>query len=99
MWYCDSVRSEEQKAIDRRLARIEGQVRGLRRLLSEDAYCCDVLTQLSAVRSALDQVAATVASGHIRSCILGEGPHPTAATMSREDLLDEMDEILARLVK
>ncbi len=99
MGYNLEVRSEQQRATDRRLARIEGQVRGLRRLLAEDAYCCDVLTQLSAVRSALDQVAASVASQHIRSCVLGEGPHPSASKMSREDLLDELDDVLSRMVR
>ena len=48
--------TEKDKAsLDRRLARVEGQVRGIRRMVSEDNYCIDILTQLSAVRSALDQ--------------------------------------------
>ncbi len=90
----------ERKALDRRLARIEGQVRGIRRLLDENAYCCDVLTQLSAVTSALDQVAAKVAAEHIKHCIVGHDSaeaHPTAKAMTREEVLDELEEVLQRL--
>jgi len=94
--------TDERRAVDRRLARIEGQVRGLRRLVSEKAYCGDLLTQLAAVRSALDQVAATVTVHHIKHCVVGHGSdasHPTAQAMSRDDLLDELDDLLKRLVR
>ena len=94
--------AEDRKAIDRRLARIEGQVRGLRRLVQEDVYCCDVLQQISATTSALNQVAATIASGHIKHCIAGHGTeaaHATAKQMSQDDLLDELDEVMKRLMR
>lgn len=93
---------KDRKSIDRRLARAEGQVRGVRRLLEEDAYCCDVLNQIAAARSALDQAAAMLASQHIRHCVLGhdsESAHPTAKAMSQEDVLDELEEVLRRLVR
>lgn len=96
------METKDRKAIDRRLARAEGQVRGVRRLLEEDAYCCDVLNQIAAARSALDQAAALLASQHIRHCVLGhdtERAHPTARTMSQEDVLDELEEVLRRLVR
>ncbi len=88
------------KNVDRRLARIEGQVRGVRRMVEEDAYCIDILTQLSAVKSAIEQVSAAVASQHIKHCIADPAHgHEEAKKMSREELLDELDEVLGRLMR
>lgn len=53
----------------RRLRRIEGQVRGLQRMVDDDAYCIDVLTQISAVGSALQSVALGLLDQHIRHCV------------------------------
>ncbi|MFN0029526.1 MAG: metal-sensitive transcriptional regulator [Acidimicrobiales bacterium] len=53
----------------KRLARIEGQVRGLRRMIDEDAYCIDVLTQVSAVTKALQSVAVGLLDQHVRHCV------------------------------
>lgn len=53
----------------RRLRRIEGQVRGLQRMVDDDAYCIDVLTQISAVSSALQSVALGLLDQHIRHCV------------------------------
>jgi len=92
----------DRKAVDRRLARIEGQVRGLRRLVEEDAYCCDILQQLTAVTSALNQVSASIASGHIKHCIIGHGTeaaHGSTKAMSRDDLVEELDEVLSRMMR
>lgn len=91
-----------RKAIDRRLARIEGQIRGLRKMVEEDQYCCDVLTQLAATRSALDQVGAELATGHVKTCILGhgtEGAHAQTEPMSQEELLEELRLTLSRLMR
>ena len=52
-----------------RLRRIEGQVRGLQRMVDEDAYCIDILTQVAAVQTALEQVAVNVLDGHVRHCV------------------------------
>lgn len=96
------MHSGERNAIDRRLARIEGQVRGIRRLVQEDAYCCDILQQISAVGSALNQVSAAVASQHIKHCVIGHGTeeaHAATKQMSKEDVLDELDEVLSRLMR
>lgn len=102
MGYISAMTHEAQKTVDRRLARIEGQVRGLRRMLDEGAYCCDMLTQLTAVKSAIEQVAALVASQHIRHCIAGHDGgtvHAHAVSMSKDELLDELDDVLGRLVR
>jgi DNA-binding FrmR family transcriptional regulator len=54
-----------------RLSRIEGQVRGIHRMVEEDRYCIDVLTQISAVQAALDKVALGLVDDHARHCIVG----------------------------
>lgn len=53
----------------RRLARIEGQVRGIRRLVEEDAYCVDVLVQISAARAALQAAGLSLLDRHVRTCV------------------------------
>jgi DNA-binding FrmR family transcriptional regulator len=96
------MNEENRSRIDRRLARIEGQVRGLRKLLSEDAYCCDVIAQVSAVSAALNQVSAAVATQHIRHCIANRDSvhaHATARTMSEQELFEELEDVLKRHVK
>lgn len=54
-----------------RLARIEGQVRGVQRMVEEDRYCIDVLTQISAIQAALDKVALGLLDDHARTCVIG----------------------------
>jgi len=60
---------ENRDAILRRLARIEGQVRGLGRMVADEAYCVDVLTQLAAVSKALDRVGFEVLTDHTNHCV------------------------------
>lgn len=57
--------------LQNRLRRIEGQVRGIQRLIDEDVYCIDVLTQVSAVKSALDRVALLLLEDHLAHCVAG----------------------------
>ncbi|HEX3512060.1 MAG TPA: metal-sensitive transcriptional regulator [Solirubrobacteraceae bacterium] len=54
-----------------RLRRIEGQVRGIQKMVDEDRYCIDVLTQISAIQAALDKVALGLLDGHARTCVVG----------------------------
>lgn len=71
-------------------------------MVREGTYCIDVLTQVAAVRSALDQVAAEIATSHVRHCILRsqEQPaHPEAEPMTQEELLEELRETLSRLMR
>jgi len=60
---------EEQKKLDNRLSRIEGQVRGIREMLEKNAYCPDILVQVSAVSAALNSFSRELLSEHIRSCV------------------------------
>jgi CsoR family transcriptional regulator, copper-sensing transcriptional repressor len=59
----------DARAVHNRLRRIEGQVRGLQRMVDEDAYCIDILTQVAAVQTALEQVAVNVLDAHVRHCV------------------------------
>ena len=61
--------SNDKEAVLRRLRRIEGQVRGLERMVGEDAYCIDVLTQVSAVTHALESVALELLGDHLGHCV------------------------------
>ena len=96
------MQRETRKSLDRRLARIEGQVRGLRRMVAEGEYCCDVLTQLSATCAALDQVGAEMAASHVQTCVVGhggEGAHPKANALPPDELMEELRTTLSRLVR
>ena len=80
----------------KRLRRIEGQVRGLQRMIEEDTYCIDVLTQVSAVTSALQSVAIGLLDEHLQHCVreavTAGGPEAAAK-------LDEATRAIERLVK
>ena len=67
----ESGYAEDRDAILRRLSRVEGQVRGISRMIEEDAYCIDVLTQLAAVNRALDAVGLRVLADHTDHCVRG----------------------------
>jgi DNA-binding FrmR family transcriptional regulator len=60
---------EEKEALIKRLHRVEGQVHGIERMIDEDRYCIDVLTQIAAVRTALERVGAKLLEGHVKHCI------------------------------
>ena len=60
---------EERRSTLNRLARIEGQVRGIRRMVEDDEYCIDILTQIAAVTTALDRVGLAVLDEHVRGCV------------------------------
>jgi len=75
-----------------RLRRIEGQVRGLQRMVSEDQYCIDILTQVSSVKSALQGVAVGLLDEHMRHCVMdaaarGDDSKVSDATAAIERLL------------
>ena len=59
----------DKEAVHARLRRIEGQVRGLQRMVDEDVYCIDVLTQISAATKALQAVALNLLEGHLHHCV------------------------------
>ena len=85
--------SAEKDALLKRLARIEGQVRGIAKMVGEERYCIDVLTQISAAQKALDAVALGMLDDHVRQCVLGS-TGPTQAERT-----DELMAAVGRLVK
>ncbi len=93
---------EKGRKIKARANRIAGQVAGIQRMLEEDRYCVDVLNQIAAVRSALDALGIELLSEHLESCVLGhdsgEG-HPKAKPMSKDQLVAELQTVLARFLK
>ncbi len=82
--------AHDKEALVKRLHRIEGQVRGIEKMLSDDRYCIDIITQISAVTTALESVAFKILDEHVNHCVAGalaSGDPDTAAEKSRE-LLD-----------
>ena len=79
-----SLSDDERRDVLNRLARIEGQVKGVRRMVEEDKYCVDILTQLAAVTTALDRVGLKVLDGHVHGCVrdamVGGGKEAEAKT-------------------
>jgi len=61
--------AEHKKSIVTRLHRIEGQVRGIERMVDDDRYCIDILTQLGAVSTALESLAVTILDDHVQHCV------------------------------
>jgi len=78
-----------------RLRRVEGQVRGLQRMVEDDKYCIDILTQISAANNALKQVALGLLDDHIRHCVVEDGK----PTNKGADMVTEATAAIARLVK
>ena len=79
----------DKDALVRRLHRIEGQVRGLERMVEEDRYCIDVLTQISAVTTALESVAFRILDAHVDHCVSGAlaSGDPAVAEEKSKELL------------
>jgi CsoR family transcriptional regulator, copper-sensing transcriptional repressor len=77
----------------KRLRRVEGQVRGIERMVEEDRYCIDVITQIGAVQAALDKVALGLLDDHARHCVVG------ADDSDQEDRTTELMAAVGRLMR
>lgn len=77
----------------KRLARIEGQVRGIDRMVEQDRYCIDVLTQISAIQAALDKVALGLLDDHTAHCVMG------ADADTRDEKAEELMAAVGRLLR
>ena len=80
---------DDKDAYLRRLRRIEGQIRGIQRMVSEDEYCIDILTQVSAVKSALQVVAVGLVDDHLRHCVRDAVAGAAAGTPEGAHAADE----------
>ena len=83
-----------KEQLQSRLRRIEGQVRGVEKMVDDDRYCIDVLTQISAVQDALDKVALGLLDDHARHCVVGG-----AAGGTPDDRTEELMAAVGRLVR
>ena len=83
---------EEYKRLCNRLSRIEGQIRGIRRMLDESAYCPDILTQAAAANAALNAFSRELLSQHIRSCVVNDLQNGKDETV--DELLDTMQKLM-----
>lgn len=88
--------SADKTNLATRLSRIEGQVRGIAKMVEEDRYCVDVLTQISAIQAALDKVALGLLDGHARHCLAGHGGGPTNPDEQVDELMGAVGRLLAR---
>ncbi|MGH7057403.1 MAG: metal-sensitive transcriptional regulator [Acetobacteraceae bacterium] len=95
--YGIKVQPETRKSVGLRLSRIEGQVRGVLRMVEQDRYCVDVLTQIAAVRAALHGVAEAILKDHVGHCVAdafasGSGPAQRAK-------IDELVAAIGRMTR
>ena len=84
---------KEFKALLNRLSRIEGQVRGVRSMLENDAYCIDILTQVSAINAALNSFNKVLIANHIRTCVAED------IRQGKEETIEELVTTLQKLMR
>ena len=90
----DKDPGHHKKKLLQRLKRIEGQIRGIQRMIDDDKYCVDVLVQVAAARAALDKVGLALVEGHTRGCIV------KAVEEDRSDAaIEELMGVLLRFIK
>lgn len=88
--------AENKENIQNRLKRVEGQVRGISRMVEEDTYCIDILTQISAVEAALDKVALELLRGHTRHCVMDPDIGPEGRDEKIAEVIDAIDRLLKK---
>lgn len=84
---------KERRDMLNRLKRIEGQVRGLEKMVENDSYCVDILTQVSAVTAALNSFNKVLLANHIRTCVMDD------AREGRDETLEELVDVMQKLMK
>ena len=85
--------ADEQKKLVTRLKRIEGQVRGIQKMVEDDLYCPDILVQVSAITSALNSFNKELLACHIRGCV------STDIRQGKDESIDELVTVLQKLMK
>lgn len=84
---------KEYKDLIKRLNRIEGQVRGIKGMVENDAYCVDILTQVSAISAALNSFSKVLLENHMKTCVVED------IRNGKEDTMDELLNIVQKLMK
>ena len=100
------MQADTREKLRNRLKRIAGQVAGLQKMVDEDRYCVDILTQLAAVRSALDAVGTELLTDHIEHCVAGHAEnaghpghaHHDAKGKGKDELIREVRTTLSRFL-
>jgi len=87
--------AENKVNVRHRLKRIEGQVRGVARMVEEDKYCIDILTQISAIEAAMDKVALELLRDHTKHCLMD----PKVGPEDRDEKVAEVIDAVNRLLK
>lgn len=87
---------DDKDAYVRRLKRIEGQARGLQRMVEDEAYCIDILTQVTAMKRALEAVSLGLLNDHMNHCVVGAARESDEAAEAK---IDEAMKAISRLVK
>jgi DNA-binding FrmR family transcriptional regulator len=85
-----------------RVNRVKGQVEGIGRMVEEDRYCIDILSQIAAARSALDSLGVELLTRHLEGCVLGHGTgteHECAKPLTKEELVAEVQTVVSRFLK
>lgn len=96
------MQADTRDKLRNRLRRIAGQVAGLQKMVEDDRYCVDVLTQLAAVRSALDALGLELLTDHVEHCVAGHAEgngHARAKTRTKDELVSEIRETIHRFLK
>ena len=96
------MNTRNRQRLKARLNRIAGQVAGIQRMADQGRYCVEILTQIAAVRSALDALGVELLTNHLKSCVLGHGSgteHKRAKPLTKRKLLAEVQTTLSRFLK
>ena len=88
------IKAKDKELLQNRLRRIEGQVRGVQRMVDEEAYCVDVLTQIASVVAALEKVGAIVLKDHVEHCVRQAVEHGEEADEKIEELTAAVERFL-----
>lgn len=89
-----TVVRRDKEALLRRLRRVEGQVRGIQRMVEEDKYCVDILVQIAAVRAALNRVGLMLLEDHTRGCVAR-----ATREVKGDEAVDELMEVIEKFVR
>ncbi len=87
--------SQKKDELLRRLKRIEGQVRGIQKMIDEDRYCVDILVQVAAIKSAMHQVGLSILESHTRGCVV----HAITNQVDGEEKIDELMDVIRQFTK
>lgn len=87
-------KNNDKDAIIKRLKRIEGQVKGIQKMVEDERYCVDILTQISAIRSAINKVGSIILENHMKGCV-----SQSIKQGDSEEMIDELMKTIDKFVK